>query len=518
MSSAAPTLAPSRGIILGICIIAGSTYIVLASYNYMLPAMLADLDLTSEQGSLALKIPSLASLLVVFVAGRIGDQLGHRKVILVGGVFFIVGCLVVAFAQGLAMVSIGMFLEGVAATGIQIVALGLLTAQFVDPKARAAAFAIYGMAYPAVYFVFPVLAGWLTTYVTWRAIPLMWVVGGVVLLITARALLPSASPQPIGELWTPILAGLFAVGIVQFLSHASDYGATSWPALVFAGLTCVSLVACIVLLRRLPSPSLSIAPLKNGATTIILAVVILVPTLNTFFFVTIALQYQYGNSAFVTALLMMPAQLASMLGAKYLSEKFTDRVGIKRAGVILLLMLACVMAIPLTFSGTTPVWWVLFYACAFGAVVTGVVVVVLNALMSSAPADEGGNTAAYQGSAEEVGYALGVVLMGALVFGVGQASLEARLEESGLPPDQAAAVIADLQESTSSPELTAAYSYPLPDGTDATDAQKEAIADGLSVNGAAGIVISLVAAGLFALHRRQAGDDPAAYEEEPASA
>ena len=518
MSSAAQTVAPSRGVILGICVIAASTFIVLASYNYMLPSMLADLDLTSEQGGLALKVPSLASLLVVFVAGRVGDQLGHRKVILFAGIFFIIGCLVVAIAQNLTMVSIGMFIEGVAATAIQIVAIGLLAARFVEPKARAAAFATYGMAYPAVYLIFPVLAGWLTTYMTWRAIPLIWALGGVVLLITARALLPTASPRPIGELWTPILAGLFAVGIVQFLSHASDYGVTSWQALASAGLIVASLVACIVLLRRLPSPSLSITPLKNGATTIILAVVILVPTLNTFFFVTIALQYQYGNTAFVTALHMMPAQLAAMLGAKYLSEKFTDWVGVKRAGIILLLALACVMAIPLTFSGTTPIWWVLFYVCAYGAVVTGVGVVVLNALMSSAPAEEGGNTAAYQGSAEEVGIALGVVLMGALVFGVGTASLQARLEESGLPPDQAAVVIADLQANSGSPEIAADYSYPLPDGSDATDVQKEAIADGLSVNGAAGIVISLVAAGLFAIHRRQAGDDPAAYEEESSSA
>ena len=163
MSSAAQTVAPSRGVILGICVIAASTFIVLASYNYMLPSMLADLDLTSEQGGLALKVPSLASLLVVFVAGRVGDQLGHRKVILFAGIFFIIGCLVVAIAQNLTMVSIGMFIEGVAATAIQIVAIGLLAARFVEPKARAAAFATYGMAYPAVYLIFPVLAGWLPT-------------------------------------------------------------------------------------------------------------------------------------------------------------------------------------------------------------------------------------------------------------------------------------------------------------------------------------------------------------------
>ena len=66
------------------------------------------------------------------------------------------------------------------------------------------------------------------------------------------------------------------------------------------------------------------------------------------------------------------------------------------------LILAAVMAIPLTFSGTTPMWWVLVYACIFGGVVAGAEVVALNALMSSAPDEEGGNSAAFEGSAEEI--------------------------------------------------------------------------------------------------------------------
>lgn len=508
----------SRGVILAACVIAAATFVVLASYNYMLPSMLADLGLTTEQGDLALKIPSLGALLVVFVAGRLGDRLGHRRVILVAGIGFVIGCLIVAAAQGLTMVCVGMFLEGVSATAIQIIVIGLIAARFVEPRARTAAYATYGMAYPTVYLLFPVIAGWMVTYVNWRAIPALWVVGGVVLMVVAWFLLPTSLPKPAGEAWTPILAGLVAVGIVQFISYSSDYGVTSWLALAAAILAVVAFLLCAYLLRRLKDPSLSITPLKNGATSLLLVVVLLVPTLNTFFYVTVSLQYMYGNSAFETALLMVPAQIASILGAKLISERLTLRFGIKRTGTVLLLILAAVMAIPLTFSATTPVWWLLIFACAYGALVTAVAVVVLNALMGTAPPDEGGNTAAYQGSAEEVGIALGTVLMSALVFGVGQYSLETRLTDAGLDSTDAATVMEDLASTSGSPELTAAYSYPLPNGGNASDAQKAAMADGLRVNGAAGVVICLLAAGLFVVHRRQEGDDPAAYEEESASA
>lgn len=518
MSATTEASAPTRVMLVGICIIAGATFVVLASYNYMLPSMLDDLDLTSEQGNLALKIPSLGALLVVFVAGRLGDRLGHRRVILVAGVFFIIGCLVVAAAQNLAMVSIGMFLEGVSATAIQIIVIGFIAARFVEPKARTAAYATYGMAYPTVYLIFPVVAGWMVTYVSWRAIPALWALGGVALILIAWFALPTSFPKPVGEVWTPILAGLVAVGIVQFISHASDYGILSWLAIASAAMAVAALLLCMYLLRRLKNPSLSITPLKNGATTILLVVVLLVPTLNTFFYVTVALQYMYGYSSFQTALIMVPAQVASILGAKFLSERLTVRFGIKRTGVVLLLVLAGVMAIPLTFSAETPLLWLMTFTCAYGGVVTAVAVVVLNALMGTAPPEEGGNTAAYQGSAEEVGIALGTVLMSALVFGVGQFSLQSRLENSGLDSTEAAVVIEDLQANSGSPELAAAYSYPLPDGSDASDEQRAAIADGLRVNGAAGVVVALLAAGLFAVHRRELGDDPAAYEEESSSA
>lgn len=505
-----------RVLIVAISIVAASTFIVLASFNYMLPTMQADLGLNSDETSLALKIPSLASLLMVFAAGRMGDKLGHRRVILVAGLFFIAGCLTVAFAQGMLMLAIGMFFEGLSAVAIQIVAVGLLASRFVEPKARAKAFAIYGMAYPAVYLIFPVIAGWLATFVTWRAIPIAWAIGGVVLLVTTLFLLPSATRLPVGELMTPILAGIFAVGVVQFISHASDYGLLSWQALTTITVGLLALLLCAVLYRRLPAPSLSIAPLKNGATTILLTVVILVPILNTFFYITFALQYMYGKSAFETAVLMVPAQLAAILGARILSERMTERLGLKRSGVLLLIALAGVLALALTFSGTTPLWWILVYACLFGAVVTGVGVVVLNALMSTAPADEGGNTAAYDGAATEVGIALGVVLMSGLVFGVGQMSLNAQLEASGLTAEESASVFADMQAQSTSPQLNSAYTYPLPDGADVSDLQQQAIADGLRVNGAAGVVIALVCAGLFAVHRRQEGDDVEEYAEQEA--
>lgn len=497
------TTTRSRALVLGACVIAFSTFMVMASFNYMLAPMLADLDLTTEQGNLALKIPSLASLLVVFAAGRLGDRLGHRAVIVTLGCVFIVGSAVVMLAQGIGMLALGMFLESMAGTGIQIVVIGLLAAHFVEPRARAAAFATFGMTLPATYLSVPVIAGWLATSMSWRTVPLLWVTFGVIMLATAWFVLPRGSRLPLGELWTPLLAGLFAVGVMQFISHTGDYGITSPRALVALIVMAGSFTSCAILLRKFRTPSLSLTPLKNGATAIILIVVLLVPMLNTFFYVTIVLQYMYGMTAFATAVLMIPAQAASIVGAKVVSERMTDRFGITRSGITLLLALGVVMAMPITFTTSTPIWQVLVFVSLFGALVNAIGVVALNALMSSAPPEESGNTAAFQGSAVEIGIALGVVVMSTLVFNVGRASLANGLEDSGLSTESAAVVMAEIQENSASPLITARYSYPLPDGGDASEVHKAAILDGLRANGVAGVAVALVGAGLFAIHRRR---------------
>lgn len=517
MSDVQTEIHPGR-LLFGICVIAGTTYLSFATLNYMLTPMLADLGLTSEQAGLALTIPSLAALLIVFLAGRLGDKLGHRRIIMACSLLYIVGAATVTLAQGIGMLSVGLFLQGIGVTAGEVVVIGLIAVRFPEPKSRAKAYALFGMALPTVYLIFPVVAGWLSTYVSWRANALVWVIGGFVMFFCALLLLPTAKRQPPGEMWTPLFAGLFCVGIVQFIGHAADYGLFSVPALASVGTMLVAFVLCTVFYRRSPEPSLSLEPMKNGNITIVLTVILLVPTLNTFFFVMVALEYMFGQSAFEAAVLMVPAQLASIIGAGFISDRLTEKLGVKRAGVTLLLILAAVMAIPLTFSGTTPMWWVLVYACIFGGVVAGAEVVALNALMSSAPDDEGGNSAAFEGSAEEIGIALGVVLMTALVFGLGTYSLQTRLEASGLPSDEAAQVFAEIQANSDDPAAFSAYSHPLPDGQDASDLEKEAFADGLKVNGVAGIVICLLAAGLFAVHRPQEGDEVEAYAEDDAEA
>ena len=173
----------------------GGALVGAASINYILTPMIEDLGLTTQQGNLALAVPWLASLLIVFVAGRLGDRLGHRRIISWMSLAFVAGSAIFALAQGFVGIMVGLLIEGVAATAIQIVVFGLLSQRFTEPKARAAAFGVFGMASPFIWMCFPVLAGWIVDRGSWRWVAAAWVIAGLVIFLAARLLLPPGQPR-----------------------------------------------------------------------------------------------------------------------------------------------------------------------------------------------------------------------------------------------------------------------------------------------------------------------------------
>lgn len=497
----------ARRLIVAISVVAGVTFIVSATFNYLLTPMMADLDLNQNETNLALRIPPIAAMLVVFLAGRLGDRIGHRSIIMWSSVSFVLGSALVASAQGLPFVVIGMLFEALGATSIQIVVVGLITASFPEGKPRESAFASYGMAYPIVFLIFPVVAGFVIGNHSWRLVAWLWVITGIVMFAAAYFFLPRrVERKPVGEVWTLILAGFFVAGMVQIWTHIADFGLVNWTTLTSLVFCAAMFFLLRTLMRRMRSPSLSLAPLRNGATSLLLSIVLLVPMLNTWFYITLSFQYLYELSILATAIAMLPAQVAAIFGAKFVAGKMMARWGTNRSGILLLFALAVTMFGSFTVTPDAPLWMPMTYMAAFGLVSTAVTVVLITAVMGTAPANEAGNTSAFRGSAAAVGSALGYVVMGAIVFGYGGLVLGQELTASGLDASQASATMAQVQQDASSPDTLETYAVPLPNGESITSAEQQAMAAGIRANGVAGAAIAVVSAGLFMFYARRHPD------------
>lgn len=500
------TTAAGQGLgrlVLGVCVVAGASMSVTASLNYLLDPMLTDLGVTREDASTALAIPSIASILVVFLAGSLGDRIGQRPVLLGASSMFIIGCALVGVASNLTLVSLGLLLEGMGATFLSVVSLGLLGARISDEGRRASAFASYGLVSPIVYLSLPVLTGLLVRDHSWRLVPLVWAVIGIASVLAVLMLLPQSQRSGrSGELGTPLLAGFVVAAAVQTLSHISDGGLGSGRVLLSLVACAVGLIALVITYRRSPSPTLSIGPLKGGATALLLIVVMLVPFANTWYYATVAFDYIFGLTVLATAVAMIPAQIGGIIGAKAVAGPMMRRIGVQRSGVLLLIGLAVGMASVLVVRIDSPVWVLCACVAVFSLFSIASGVVITNALMSTAPRSESGSTAAFRSAASALGVSLGYIIMGSIIFGAAQTSMTTRYEAAGLTAEQASQEIADLQQATQQPDYLSQYGYPIPDGEDPTDIARQSLLDALHLNGVLGGAIALVSAGVFAGRRR----------------
>lgn len=493
--SATETALPSgsRRVLIGICLAVGGSFTVMASFNYVLTPMLADLGLTQSQASVALSIPPIASLLIVFLAGRLGDRRGHRTVILWMSVAFIVGSLLVAIAQGLPAVVAGLLIEGIAATAIQIIGISLLSERFSEPRARAAAFGTFGMVSPFIWLCLPVLTGWIVGEVSWRWVPVMWAVFGAVMFIATLALLPRpAEVSPVGEIATPILAGATVAAAVQWLNRVSDDGLTSPVTLASLAAAIALVFLLIALMRRMPSPTFSIAPLRVGRSRALLTVVIIIPFINTVFFMTMAFQYLYGLTVLQTALVMVPAQAAAVLGTRLIAAPLMRRIGVTRTAALLFAVLSVAMLSVFAVTASSPLWVPMLYVTVYNLLTVAASITVTSAVLTSAPGVDGGQLSAYRGSAQSLGAVLAVVVMNAAVFTLGRLFVSSDLQANGLSEEDAAATMAQIQASSTSPDVMTQYAVPLPSGVETSAVMADGIAAGLHVNGVIGAVLALI--------------------------
>ena len=405
-----------RRIVAAICLITGVSLVVGASLTFLVSPMLEDLGLTSEQGSLALALPSIGSLLVVFIAGRLGDRLGHRTVILGASVAFIAGAIIVAAAQGMVMVIVGLLLVGASATAIQIVALGLLQASVPTGAARVSAFTTFGMVFPAVYLVIPVATGAVVSAASWRWVPLGWALLGLVIpLIALRLIDRPAARLSAGEMWTPFLGGFALACLVQGINSGHDLGWTSPRTLLAFVLALGAVVAVRLIVRSGRVPSLELAPLRSPRLLLLLVTVVLVVTANTLIYVTLGLEYLYGEDALTAAIYLVPAQLASVVGAKIVAGWLMRRLGASRAGVALIIGLGLSLLTLLAMSATSSVAQLVLSGAAFSLFGFASITVVNAAVMAQAPDGAAGAVSAHRGAASSVGGALSVVFLGGAI-------------------------------------------------------------------------------------------------------
>ena len=100
-----------RRIVLAVSIASVTLLTLASSFNLVLNDMLQDLNATDSQTDMARQIPSIAALLVIFVAGSVGERLGARRVMLACTALYAIGSVIVTVAPVMGVATLGLLLR-----------------------------------------------------------------------------------------------------------------------------------------------------------------------------------------------------------------------------------------------------------------------------------------------------------------------------------------------------------------------------------------------------------------------
>jgi DHA2 family methylenomycin A resistance protein-like MFS transporter len=268
----------------------------------------------------------------------------------------------------------------------------------------------------------PVLGGLLTESAGWRAVFLLNLpVGAVILGLLVRVPRSPRRPAALdgGGQLTAVLA---LAGLAFAVIEGGHLGWTSGPVLVAAALAVASGFAFRVVESRHRQPMVPLAILADRRVSVALAVGFAV---NAAFYggiFVLGLYYQQlrGMSGTAAGLMFVPMS-AVVTASNLLSPRLAERIGRRPVIVAGQLVFAAAMLAMLPLAAHTPVWLVLVLLLPL-SVGGALAVPALTALLIDAvPGERAGTASGLLNSLRQTGGAIAVALFGGLLAGPGGA-------------------------------------------------------------------------------------------------
>jgi EmrB/QacA subfamily drug resistance transporter len=135
--------------------------------NVAVPSIIRDLDLDSTQAEWINTIYALVFASLLVTLGRLGDVYGRRRLYLFGLAVFLAASVLAGIAPNGDVLILARVLQGVGGAMILPTTQAILNSNF-QGRDRAIAFGIWGAVIGGVAAIGPLLGGFLTTYASWR--------------------------------------------------------------------------------------------------------------------------------------------------------------------------------------------------------------------------------------------------------------------------------------------------------------------------------------------------------------
>ncbi|MEV0442654.1 MFS transporter [Streptomyces spectabilis] len=349
-------------------------------------------------------------------AGALADRAGARRAYAWGTALFTLASLACALAPGIGALIAARVGQGAAAAVVMPASLALIRQAYDDPRQRARAIALWTVGGSAAMAAGPVLGGVLTQTVGWRAVFLLNLpIGALILALLTRTAPSPRRPAPLdvpGQLTAVLGLGALAYAVIEG-GHA---GPTSPSVLVAAGLAVAAAFAFRAAERRHPAPMVPLPLLRRREVGVSLAVGFAVNAgfYGVVFLLGLYLQQLRGMSAVAAGLTFVPLAVL-ITSTNLVSPRFAERAGRRPVIVTGQLILAVAMFVLLPLAADTPMWLVLVLLVPTGIGGALAVPALTALLMDAVPGHRAGTASGLLNSLRQTGGALSVALFGALI-------------------------------------------------------------------------------------------------------
>jgi EmrB/QacA subfamily drug resistance transporter len=398
--------------------------------NVALPSIQRSFDASLSSLEWTINAYSLAFAVFLVTGGRLGDIFGRRKVFLIGVVVFAAASATIGFAPSEGWLVASRAVQGLGAALMMPGTLSIITNTF-PPEERGRAIGTWAGVSAIALALGPLLGGWLTEDVSWRAIFFINLpVAAVAVAVTLFATHESRDETATREVDIPGIAAL-TVGLTALVLALVEANAWGWGSARIVGLFAVAIVgltAFALIERRSHAPIVDFTFFKSrsflGANVVAFAISF--GMFAVFFFLALYMQNILGYSPLETGVRFLPSTLVIMVAGP-LSGRLSDRVGPRIPLVIGLSLVTISLAWQSRIQVDTSFGFLVVPFILLGLGMGFTMSPMSTAAMNAVDRTKAGVASGTLSMTRMVGGTFGVAALGALVASVGRHDLASSL-------------------------------------------------------------------------------------------
>jgi EmrB/QacA subfamily drug resistance transporter len=407
--------------------------------NVALPSIQKDLGASISGLEWTINGYTLSFAVLLATGGRLGDIFGRRRMFLFGVVIFALSSATAGFAPDATSLVISRVVQGVGAALMMPATLSIITDAF-PPSERGKAMGTWAGVSALALAVGPVLGGFLTEHVSWRAIFFLNIpvaIGAVAAaLFAVRESRDTSVGRDVDYAGVAVLTvGLTALVLALVEGNSWGWGSTPIVALLIAA--AVALPAFVFVENRVKAPVVQFDLLsdRNFLGAVVVALIVSFAMLGVFFFLALYLQDILGYTPLEAGIRFLPSTVM-IVGVAPIAGRLSDRFGPRwliAGGLVLVaasLFIFSGIAVDSSYLDLLPGFMLL------GIGIAMTMSPMTSAAMNAVPVQKAGIASGVLSMFRMVGGSLGVAVTGAIFQGLVSSRLDTLLVGSGVDAAQ----------------------------------------------------------------------------------